>query len=193
MRSLSAGVVAVVVVVVVVLAALGIYYYYSRAGGQVYIYLTDPGHGSSPGPSNSSAATIYVTVTSIMIHSEQGSWITVSNSTRTVQLTSALSLLATKSLPPGNYTEVRLVVSAVTVEVGTTNFTATLPSGVLKIPIVQGGLQVSRGRTAYLVIYMGPHLTQTGTGQYILRPVVTAVAYYSSPSANVTSATNTTT
>ncbi|MGC9071212.1 MAG: DUF4382 domain-containing protein, partial [Acidilobus sp.] len=92
------------------------------------------------------------------------------------------------SLPAGNYTEVRLMVSAVTVQVGSVNVSATLPSSVLKIPIVQGGLQVSRGRTAYLVIYMGPHLTQTGSGQYILRPEISAVAYYSPPASNTTSA-----
>jgi len=60
---------------------------------------------------------------------------------------------------------------------------------VLKIPIINGGLQVTSGRTAYLIIQMGPHLTTTGTGQVILSPVVSAEAYYSPP----TTSTNTTT
>lgn len=191
MNSQSRGLIAAIVVVIVVVAAVGLYYYFYGWGGQVYVYLTDPGNGV--GSANSSAAAIYITITSVMIHSASGAWITISNATTTVELSSALSLIATKSLPPGNYTEVRLVVKAVTVEVGGVNYSASLPSGVLKIPIVRGGLQVKRGSTAYLVIYMGPHLTQTGSGQYILRPVITAVAYYSPPSTNTTTATNTTT
>ncbi|MGC9190283.1 MAG: DUF4382 domain-containing protein, partial [Conexivisphaera sp.] len=141
--------------------------------------------------SNSSSFAIYLTITSIMIHSTTKGWITVSNVTRTVELGQALTLLTSASLPPGNYTEIRLVVSSVTVQVGSVNVSAKLPSSVLKIPIIKGGLHVTRGGKAYLVIYMGPHLTQTGTGEYILRPVITAVAYYSPPPTNTT-ATNTT-
>ena len=191
MNSQSKGVVAAIIIVIVVVAAVGLYYYFYMWGGQVNVYLTDP--GSRAAGTNTSAPMIYIAISSIIIHSESGAWITISNVTRTVELSSALSLIATKTLPPGNYTEVRLVVKAVTVEVGGVNFSASLPSGVLKIPIINGGLEVKRGATAYLVIYMGPHLAQTGTGQYILRPVMTAVAYYSPPSANTTTTTNTTT
>ena len=187
-RSVSAGVIAAVVVVVVVVAAVAAYMYYTAtSGGRVYVYLTDPGtHTPAPTASNSSPTAIYLTVTSIMLHSTSGSWVTVSNKTVTVELTSSLSFLASATIPPGNYTEVRLVVSAVTVSVNGVNVSATLPSGVLKIPIIKGGLDVKKGQTAYLVIYMGPHLTQTGTGQYILRPVLTAEAYYSPPSNTTT-------
>jgi len=187
-RSVSAGVIAAVVVIVVVVAAVGAYYYMTMRGGTVYFYLTDPGNPSSSS-SNSSPTAIYLTITSIMIHSTSKGWITVSNKTMTVQLSSSLSFLSSATLPPGNYTEVRLVVSAVTVQMGPVNVSASLPSGVLKIPIIKGGLQVTSGRTAYLVIYMGPHLTTTGAGQVILRPVITAEAYYSPP----TTSTNTTT
>jgi hypothetical protein len=187
-RSVSAGVIAAIVVIVVVVAAVGAYYYMTTRGGTVYFYLTDPGNPSSSS-SNSSPTAIYLTITSIMIHSTSKGWITVSNKTMTVQLSSSLSFLSSATLPPGNYTEVRLVVSAVTVQMGPVNVSASLPSSVLKIPIIKGGLQVTSGRTAYLVIYMGPHLTTTGTGQVILRPVITAEAYYSPP----TTSTNTTT
>jgi len=125
-RSVSAGVIAAVVVIVVVVAAVGAYYYMTR-GGTVYFYLTDPGNPSSSS-SNSSPTAIYLTITSIMIHSTSKGWITVSNKTMTVQLSSSLSFLSSATLPPGNYTEVRLVVSAVTVQMGPVNVSASLPS-----------------------------------------------------------------
>ena len=83
-RSLSAGVIAAVVVIVVAVAAVGAYYYMTR-GGTVYFYLTDPGNPFSSS-SNSSPTAIYLTITSIMIHSTSKGWITVSNKTMTVQL-----------------------------------------------------------------------------------------------------------
>jgi len=92
-RSVSAGVIAAVVVIVVVVAAVGAYYYMTR-GGTVYFYLTDPGNPSSSS-SNSSPTAIYLTITSIMIHSTSKGWITVSNKTMTVQLSSP-----SRSSPP---------------------------------------------------------------------------------------------
>lgn len=191
-RSVSAAVAAAVVVVVVAVAAVGAYYYYTSRGGTVYFYMTDPGgHSSSgSGASNNASFAIYLTVTSIMIHSASKGWMTVSNKTITVQLSSSLSLITSKSLPPGNYTEIRFVVSSVTVQVGGVNVSASLPSGVLKAPIINGGLQVTSGKSAYLVIYMGPHLVLTGNGQYVLRPVITVEAYYSPLTSNAATTTS---
>ena len=191
-RSVSAAVAAAVVIVIVVIAAVGVYYYYTSRGGTVYFYMTDPGShfSSSSGTSNNISFAIYLTVTSIMIHSASKGWMTVSNKTITVPLSSSLSMITSKSLPPGNYTDIRFVVSSVTVQVGGVNVSASLPSGVLKAPIINGGLQVTNGKNAYLVIYMGPHLVMTGNGQYILRPVITVEAYYS-PAAISTNTTTT--
>ncbi|MGC9071211.1 MAG: hypothetical protein ACP5HK_00725, partial [Acidilobus sp.] len=93
LKSLSAGTLAAIVVVIVALAAAGAYYYYSTMGGNVYLYITDPGHSvGQPGSAgNNSFLAIYLTINSIMIHSATKGWITVSNSTRTVKLSSSLS------------------------------------------------------------------------------------------------------
>jgi hypothetical protein len=49
-----------------------------------------------------------------------------------------------------------------------------VPSGVLKVPIIGGGLRVRGGSTADLEILVGPHLVTTGGGRVILSPVMTA-------------------
>jgi hypothetical protein len=67
-----------------------------------------------------------------------------------------------------------MVVSSAEVTIGPVNVTASVPSGILKIPIIKGGLHVTGGSTAKLEVLMGPHLVSTGNGQYMLSPVVTA-------------------
>lgn len=181
----SSVIAAIAVVVIVVAAAGGYYAYASTRGGEVYVYVEDPGH------SNSSVLGIYLTVSSIMVHSSTtGKWITISNRSETVALSSVPQLLASSSIPQGNYTEVRLYITSVTVQVGSINVSARVPSSVLKIPIVNGGLSVRPGRKAYLVISMGPHVTQTGSGAWLVSPVAVAYAYYnqSFTSTNTTSA-----
>ncbi len=150
--------------VIIIAAVTGGYLYYYYSHGVVDVYVTT-GNGDP----------VYITVSSIMIHSSSGQWITVSNTTKTVLLGGNLSFLSSSTVPAGNYTEVRLVISSATVEISDVNFSVTVPSGVLKIPIVAGGLHVSGGSTAKLEILIGPHIINTGNGRYILSPVVTAM------------------
>ncbi len=155
--------VALGIIAIIVIAAAGGYYYYVTSHGTVDIYVT-----------TGNADPIYLTISSVMLHSKSGQWITISNQTKTVLLSSNLSFLASASIPPGNYTEVRLVISSATVTIAGVNVTVSVPSGVIKIPIVPGGLKVQGGKTAKLEILIGPHLIQNGRGQYILSPVITA-------------------
>ena len=159
---MNKAVTAIVAIVIIALAGAGLYYYTSH--GTVEVYVTTG--NSDP---------IYLTISSIMLHSKSGQWITVSNTTRTVLLSSNLSFLASASVPAGNYTEVRLIISSATVTIGGVNISVTVPSGVIKIPIIAGGLKVSGGSTAKLEIIIGPHLVSTKSGKYILSPVITAI------------------
>lgn len=159
---MNKAVTAIVAIVIIALAGAGLYYYTSH--GTVEVYVTTG--NSDP---------IYLTISSIMLHSKSGQWITVSNTTRTVLLSSNLSFLASASVPAGNYTEVKLIISSATVTIGGVNISVTVPSGVIKIPIIAGGLKVSGGSTAKLEIIIGPHLVSTKSGKYILSPVITAM------------------
>ncbi|MGC8613286.1 MAG: DUF4382 domain-containing protein [Conexivisphaera sp.] len=155
------SVMVIAIVIVAALAGVVLYYHYSYGTVEVYVQ-GDPSFA------------VYITVSSVMLHSESGGWITLSNSSTTVQLTNSPQLLTSSTIPAGNYTELRMVVSSAEVTVGPVNVTASVPSGILKIPIIKGGLHVTGGSTAKLEVLMGPHLVSTGNGQYMLSPVVTA-------------------
>jgi hypothetical protein len=159
---------AVIAVVIVIAAGAALYYHYSYGSVDVYVQ-GDP------------SLAVYVTISSLMLHSNSGGWITVSNATETVQITDTPQLLASSTIPAGNYTEVRLVVSSAEVTIGPINVSASVPSGVIKVPIIRGGLRVSGGSTAGLKILIGPHLVTTGNGQVMISPVVTAEQVNSSP------------
>ncbi len=158
---MNKSVLAIIVIVIVAVAGVGIYYYSSYGSLDVYVTTGN----SDP---------IYLTISSIMLHSKSGQWITVSNATKTVLLTSNLSFLASSTIPAGNYTEIRLVISSATATIGGINISVKVPSGVIKIPIIAGGLKVSGGSTSKLEIIIGPHLVSTGNGKYIFSPVITA-------------------
>ena len=153
--------IAFVAVVLALIAAVGTtYYYYS--GGDVRAYVTT----GNPDP-------LYLTVSSVMLHSKSGAWITVSNSTTTVQLNSNLSFLSSARVPAGNYTEVRLFLKSAQATIGSINVSVSIPNGEVIIPVTMGGLYVAGGSTAYLAIIIGPHLVSTANG-YTLSPVITA-------------------
>ncbi|MGC9047119.1 MAG: DUF4382 domain-containing protein [Caldisphaera sp.] len=171
MKNLSKGIVAGVLIIVIVLA-IGLYYYESY--GYARFYISDPG--------NNSYAQIYLTISSIMIHSTNKGWITVSNKTQTIALSSTPQLLTSTTIPSGNYTEVRFVVESVTIQLlNNINVSANLPSNVFKIAI-PGGLLISPGRTTYVTISLGSHITETGNGEYILRPLIAVTTSNSPPS-----------
>ncbi|MGC9134532.1 MAG: hypothetical protein C0171_00720 [Caldisphaera sp.] len=164
MKSLSKSAL-IIAVIIIVIAGLGLYYYESY--GKVYVYLSDPG--------NSSFIAIYLTVTSIQVHSNKG-WMTISNKTETIQLSSIPQFVASANLPTGNYTELRFVVESVMISLANNvNVSATLPSNVFKVAI-PGGLTVKSGSPQYLTISIGPHVTETGNGSFILRPLITVTA-----------------
>ncbi|MDG6929438.1 MAG: DUF4382 domain-containing protein [Nitrososphaerota archaeon] len=155
------AVAAILAVVVVAGAGLGSYFYLLTGAVNVYV-------------STGNADPIYLTISSIMLHSKSGAWVTVSNKTVTVELGGNLSFLGSARLPAGNYTEVRLDVTAATASILGVNVTVSVPSGVFKIPVVPSGLVVKGGQTAKLEVLIGPNLLQTGNGRYVLSPVVTA-------------------
>ncbi|MCY0860115.1 MAG: DUF4382 domain-containing protein [Sulfolobaceae archaeon] len=159
----------IVVIVVILLILIG-YVVYSNfiSVGTVNVYVQDA-------PSSSGLFKIYLTVSSIMLHkvssSGNGSWITVSNKTTTILLSSNMSLLASAKVPVGSYNEVFLVVTSATVQIGNTNVTVTVPSGVFKIHIING-MRISGGSTTNLLISF-PHITYAN-GQLIISPSITA-------------------
>ena len=163
MRGLSVG------IIIVLLLLVGGYFAYSYfTTGQVNVYVQDP-----PGQ-RSSNVTVYLVVSSIMLHKVNATgnpWITVSNKTVVVKLSSNATFLASARVPAGEYNEVFLEVKQAIVQIGNTNVTATLPSGVFKIHIT-GGMRLGGGSTENLIINLPG--VNFANGEVIINPSVTA-------------------
>ncbi|MDG7044602.1 MAG: DUF4382 domain-containing protein [Nitrososphaerota archaeon] len=155
---------AVVIVALVAGGSLVAYGYYST-NGTIRVYATT----GNPDP-------LYLTVSSIMIHSTSNSsgWITIMNKSDTILLNGNLSFISSATIPTGNYTMIRLVVSAVQITIGGLNVSVKLPSSMLEIPIIKQGLDIRGGQTSDLAVVFGPHIVMTGNGSYILSPVLLA-------------------
>ncbi|MBP1357120.1 MAG: DUF4382 domain-containing protein [Sulfolobus sp.] len=156
-----------VIILMLIVGYLVYSFYFST--GVVNVYIKDP-------PSSSSNVTlIYLTISSVMLHKVSsygnGSWITVSNKTITVRLSSNMTFLTSAKIPKGSYNEVFLMISSATVQIGGVNVTARIPSGVFKIHIING-MTINGGSTANLLISF-PQVTYAN-GQLLISPSITA-------------------
>lgn len=157
--------VALGIIILLVVLAGGYFAYNYFTTGQVNVYIKDS-HGA--------ISAIYLQISSIMLHRVNATgnpWVTVSNSTIIVKLSSNATFLASSRVPAGEYNEVFLKVDKVIVQIGNVNVSAFLPSGVLKIHIV-GGMKLSGGSTENLIIDL-PGVTYAN-GEVIINPSVQA-------------------
>ena len=139
-RGKKKTVLAIVLVLVVVGGAVGFLFY---APSNVQVSIRDPPQQ----PYDSSITAIFVTFTSIDIHTanagSDSGWHTITTGA-TVNLFTVLNVskvLGKASLPAGKYTELRFNVSKVIVTISGVNVTYTISSGSLKIPITGTGAQ----------------------------------------------------
>ena len=156
-----------IIILVLIIILGGIYYgYYYLTTGNVNVYIQDP--------PNDPPLKIYITITSIMIHkigASNNSWITISNKTITVMLTSNITFLVSARIPAGEYNEVFLKISSAQIDLNGLNISAKLPSGVFKIHIING-MYLKGGSSESLLISF-PHVT-FANGEIIISPSVTA-------------------
>lgn len=111
---------------------------------------------------------IYLTVSSVMLHSINGSWMTVSNRTVTFQLNGNVTQIAQGQVPSGHYNIIRLYVTSATLQVGGVNITAKVPSNKLDINIVPGGANVT-ALSHITILISFPHVT-SADGEVIISP-----------------------
>jgi len=99
---MNKGIIGIVIVLLVLVS--GIYYgYYYFTTGVVNVYVQDP--------PTTQGYKIYLTISSIMLHkvnASNDSWITISNKTITILLTSNMTFLASSRIPSGEYNEIFL-------------------------------------------------------------------------------------
>ena len=164
---------ALALVLVVVGGVVGFLFY---APSNAQISIKDPPQQ----PYDSSIQAIYVSFTSIEIHSanagDASGWHTIATST-TVNLFTVLNaskVLGKASLPAGRYTELRFNVSAVIVTIAGINATFSIPNGSLKIPITGAGAQAYGALTVNIVLDLSFKDSEILNPTQKLNPVATA-------------------
>jgi hypothetical protein len=167
-------VLAAVLVLVVVGAVAGVLF---EAPSNTQISIRDPPQQSY----NPTIQAIYVTFTSIEVHvanahSDSG-WTTIATSA-TVNLFTVLNVskvLGKAQVPAGKYTELRFNVSKVVVTISGVDFTYTIPSGSLKVPITGGGFQAYGALTVNVELDLSFRTTEIlNNPTLMLNPVATA-------------------
>jgi hypothetical protein len=152
-KALSKGPVAVILAIIIIGSIAGYVFYTSYLPGTLTLTITDPPQ-APPGNSQQydpSIANIYVTVSGFQVHvAGQGNasgWNPMPISTQTVDMITVLSgskVLGTMKFSAGKYDSFRFNVTSVTVNfVSGTTASYTVPSGILKVPIPNGGFQIT--------------------------------------------------
>ncbi|QKR00132.1 DUF4382 domain-containing protein [Metallosphaera tengchongensis] len=152
-----------IAVAVVVLVIVGYFGYVYLNTGPVSVYVQDAPSGFA----------VYLTVSSIMLHQVNGSWITVSNKTVTFQLSSNLTQLVSARVPAGKYNEIFLVIKNASVSLS--GYSVTVPSNVLKIHFISDKDLVVASNLNAQVIISFPHVSLSA-GSLIISPSITAEA-----------------
>ena len=176
---MSKGPVAVILAIIIIGSVAGYFFYTSYVPGTLTLTITDPAQ-APPGNSQQydpSIAHVHVTVSAFQVHAaSQGNasgWNAMPISTQTIDMISVLDtskILGTMKFSAGKYDSLRFNVTAVTVNfVSSASASYTVPSGMMKVPIPNGGFQITAtGSTTVMltlsfnnneILAMNGHLT----------------------------------
>jgi len=169
-RSLVAISISIVVVAGTVLA------YTTFGSGNLVLKMKDPPSGWGP------AEAVYITFTDIMIHradaGDESGWFSTGVSATNLSLVGMVNVskvIGQTSLQAGLYNIVRFNITQAIVTVKGVNYTCTVESGKLNVPITGGGIRINAGQTSYLEIDINPTITGK-SGNYKLAPAARAAA-----------------
>lgn len=173
-RSRRRLIIAIALIAIVAGAILGFLFY---GPSSVQISIRDPPQTAY----SSSIQGIFVTFSSVEVHTanagNNSGWHPIATDA-TINLLTVLTVsnvLGKASVPAGKYTELRFNVTQVIVTITGVNITYTIPGGSLKVPILNGGLQVYGALTANVeldlsfkdseILAMNGHLTPVATAK----------------------------
>jgi hypothetical protein len=144
--------------------------------GTLTIFVTDP-------PEWGDVTHVYINVTAIEIHNNVSGWMDIpipgSEDYITLNLTEILDteqeLLVTE-LDAGKYNQIRFEIMSALVTVDGDNRTADVPSGKLKITIIQGGITIEGNGNSNLLVDIETKIVYSkGQNQYKLVPSAKAI------------------
>ena len=152
-KALSKGPVAVILAIIIIGSIAGYVFYTSYVPGTLTLTITDPPQ-APPGNSqqyDSSITHIYVNVSGFQVHvagqGDSSGWTPIAISTQTIDMIHVLNVskvLGTMKFSAGKYDSFRFNVTGVTVDfVNGLAAIYTVPSGTLKVPVTNGGFQIT--------------------------------------------------
>ncbi len=154
------GVAVGVLVLLLVGGIAGYYAYTNYLLGKVVLSIIDP-PGSPPTQSYSSNIShIYLTYTSVEIHTagvdntSNVGWHRIVGAQTTDLLTvlNVQQTLGSTRLSPGKYDQIRMFANTTTVTINGTNYGYSIPSGKIQIIITGGGFQMTVGQTVKVLL-----------------------------------------
>ncbi len=184
---MSKGPIAVILAIIIIGSIAGYLFYTNYVQGTMTLTITDPAQ-AQPGNSQQydpSITHINVAFSQFQAHlagqGDASGWQTVKISPQTIDMVKVLSLsevLGKVPLPAGKYDILRFNVTAVTVSFsGKPGVTYTAPSGSLKVPVTNGGFQITATSSVTVqltlsfnnneILAMNGHLTPVATAKVV--------------------------
>lgn len=150
---MSKGPVAVILAIIIIGSIAGYVFYTNYVPGTLTLTITDPPQAPS-GNSQQYDPTIthiYVNMSGFQVHvagqGDSSGWTPIAISTQTIDMMKVLNVskvLGTMKFSAGKYDSFRFNVTGVTVNfVNGSTASYTIPSGALKVPVPNGGFQIT--------------------------------------------------
>ncbi len=173
---------AVGVLVLLLVGGIAGYAYTNYLLGKVVLSITDPPGSPTTQSYSSNISHIYLTYTSVEIHtagvdnSSNVGWHRMVGA-QTIDLLSVLNVqqtLGSTRLSPGKYDQIRMFTNTTTVTINGTNYGYNIPSGKIQIIITGGGFQITVGQTVKVLLTISFNDSEIMTHGPNLSPVARA-------------------
>src|SRR2546422_9831821 len=182
--ALSKGPIAVILAIIIIGSVAGYLFYTNYVQGTMTLTITDPAQ-APPGNSQQydpSITHINVAFSQFQAHlagqGDSSGWQTVKISPQTIDMVKVLSLsevLGKVPLPAGKYDILRFNVTTVTVSFsGKPSVMYTVPSGSLKVPVTNGGFQITATSSVTVQLTLSFNNNEILAMNGYLTPVATA-------------------
>ncbi len=150
---MSKGPIAVILAIIIIGSVAGYLFYTNYVQGTMTLTITDPAQAqySNSQQYDPSITHINVVFSQFAVHvagqGDSSGWLMMKISPTTIDMMSLLSVskdLGKMPLPAGKYDSLRFNVTSVTVSfLGKSNVIYSVPSGSLKVPVTNGGFQIT--------------------------------------------------
>jgi len=181
---LSKGPVAVILAIIIIGSIAGYFFYTNYVPGTLTLTITDPpqaplGNSQQYDPS---ITQIYVAVSEFQAHvagqGDASGWNAMPISTQTIDMMKVLNVskvLGTMKFSAGKYDAFRFNVTGVTVDfVSTMSASYTVPGGSLKVPVTNGGFQITATSSVTVLLTLSINNGEILSMNGHLTPVATA-------------------